>query len=416
MRYLENMESKGSGENLKEERAQMGRWHMVEIESAEYLVLGQAQGLLYYGAMMPTEAFFSDVEGDLELSCQLLCFEPERRQAESEEIVISIPFDRAKLYLNLVTDANSVAGNLPFFKRIEFFTACACLAVIPFLYFLLHRIFIHPMKDMEQFMSHIEEFEDFADRRLCKKYYTKELNSVRDTLNSFMGEIQHLKIEAYEKELERQRIREENMLLRIRPHFLLNLFHLIYSMAEINNIDGIQKSALYMSQYFREIFLNSETHSLEREMELVYGYIKVLEIQYPDKFSTSIELDLAVQKVPVPILMIHGFLENIAKYAIRMDSYTEIGVNIQRKEGYVEILVSDDGPGIPEDILRDINAGRVVEKQDGRHIGLSNLRERLALQYGGRAYLKVYSEEEMGTSIEVRIPWEEDEDESAVDR
>lgn len=229
-----------------------------------------------------------------------------------------------------------------------------------------------------------------------------------------MNQIQHLKIEAYEKELEKQRIREDNIILQVHPHFLLNLYHLIYSMAEIKNYEGIQKVSLYMSRYFRELFLDSETHLLLAELELVRNYLNVLEIQYPDRFSVSMDVEQETEDIQVPILMIHGFLENTAKYAIRMNSFTEIGISARMYDGYVEIIVSDDGPGISEDILLQINAGEAIERKDGRHIGLSNLRERLKLRYGDKAYMKAYSEDNMGTTIVVRIPWEEKHNESSA--
>lgn len=398
----------------RSENANLGRWHIVEVGSEYFLTMDRTQGLLYYGAMIPVDMFLIDVEEDLSLPYQSLLLETEPREAQKGEAVVSVPFTHAGLYLNLVTDTRSITGNLPLYRRIEYFVAFFLLLVIPLLYFLMNRLLMRPMRDLGHFLSQVEGSEDVTDLRITRPYYTQELNHVKTAFNGFMDQIQHLKIEAYEQELEKQRIREENIMLQVHPHFLLNLFHMIYSMAEIKNIDGIQKVALYMSRYFRELFLDSETHLLLAELELVRNYISVLELQYPDRFAVNFDVDPVAEDVQVPILIIHGFLENIAKYAIRMDSYTEIDITVRQNPEYVEIIVSDDGPGIPEEMLEAINAGQAVEKKDGRHIGLSNLRERLKLQYGEKAYMQVYSEEDMGTSIVVRIPWKEEEHEGTV--
>ena len=53
-----------------------------------------------------------------------------------------------------------------------------------------------------------------------------------------------LKIENYEKELARQRMELRNLQLQIRPHFLMNMFNLLYSFAQIENYQSIQKLAL----------------------------------------------------------------------------------------------------------------------------------------------------------------------------
>ena len=400
----------------KSEGANVGRWHIVEVGDESFLTMDQTQGILYYGAMIPIDLFLSDVEGDLNLSHLSLLLEAEPRQENRGESVVSVPFPYAGLYLNLVMDTRSITGSLPVYRRLEYFVAFILLLVIPLLYFLLNRLLMRPMRDLGYYLSRVEGNEDVTDLRITRQYYTKELNHVGAAFNSFMDQIQHLKIEAYERELEKQRIREENIMLQVHPHFLLNLFHMIYSMAEIKNVDGIQKVALYMSRYFRELFLDSDTHLLLAELELVRNYINVLELQYPDRFTVNFDVEPETEDVQVPILMVHGFLENIAKYAIRMDSYTEIDITARQYKDYVEIIVSDDGPGIPEEMLQEINAGKAVEKKDGRHIGLSNLRERLKLQYGERAYMRVYSEDNMGTSIVVRIPLEGEEHESAAGR
>ena len=110
---------------------------------------------------------------------------------------------------------------------------------------------------------------------------------------------------------------------------------------------------------------------------------------------------LAIQ---IPVLMLHSFMENIAKYAIRMEEHTSITVSAAVKEGMLYMTVADDGPGIRQDILQEINEGRAVEKQDGRHIGLSNLKQRLKLLYGADATMQVMSYPDKGTVVEVRVP------------
>ena len=400
-----------------QEHPDFAYWHIAKVGTREYFILEQTQGLLYYGAMIPTDIFLSNVEKDISLSHQKLEISDSPLPSELEETVVSLPFSRPEVYLNFETDTQSVTGNFPFYQRLEYFIAFGSLLVIPLLYYMLNRILIEPMRDLESYLSRVEDFSkfrDFSEVRIKRQYYTKALNHVKMGFNNFMNQIQHLKIEAYEKELEKQRIREDNIILQVHPHFLLNLYHLIYSMAEIKNYEGIQKVSLYMSRYFRELFLDSETHLLLAELELVRNYLNVLEIQYPDRFSVSMDVEQETEDIQVPILMIHGFLENTAKYAIRMNSFTEIGISARMYDGYVEIIVSDDGPGISEDILLQINAGEAIERKDGRHIGLSNLRERLKLRYGDKAYMKAYSEDNMGTTIVVRIPWEEKHNESSA--
>lgn len=89
-----------------------------------------------------------------------------------------------------------------------------------------------------------------------------------------------LKIENYEKELARQRMELRNLQLQIRPHFLMNMFNLLYSFAQIENYQSIQKLALYLSDYFRHIFQNGkDLQPFEREFMLIQKYLEISELR-----------------------------------------------------------------------------------------------------------------------------------------
>ena len=66
--------------------------------------------------------------------------------------------------------------------------------------------------------------------------------------------IQDLKIEVYEKELDRKQMELSNLQLQIRPHFLLNTFNLIYTLAQRGQEKDVQQVILYLSDYFRYLF------------------------------------------------------------------------------------------------------------------------------------------------------------------
>ena len=53
--------------------------------------------------------------------------------------------------------------------------------------------------------------------------------------------IQDLKIEVYEKELDRKQMELSNLQLQIRPHFLLNTFNLIYTLAQRGQEKDVQQ-------------------------------------------------------------------------------------------------------------------------------------------------------------------------------
>ena len=388
----------------KDERMPDGRWKLSEVNGSRYLTLEHETGFLYYGAMIPLEHYLEKMEDSLDVAHVSLSVDRERQAVPEGMLGISTELRHSGIYINLLTSTRLIAGGMAALIRVEYILAFLSLLAIPLLYSLLKRILISPMEEISRSLTEIESADDVTGFRISRSFHAAEINHVARAINHFVDRIGELKIESYEKELEKQRIREENIMLQVRPHFLLNLFHLIHSMAQIRNYEGIQKVALYMSKYFRELFISREKHMLSAELEVVRGYVGVLEIQYPERFSVNYVVEEEALAIQIPVLMLHSFMENIAKYAIRMEEHTSITVSAAVKEGMLYMTVADDGPGIRQDILQEINEGRAVEKQDGRHIGLSNLKQRLKLLYGADATMQVMSYPDKGTVVEVRVP------------
>ena len=99
----------------------------------------------------------------------------------------------------------------------------------------------------------------------------------------------------------------------IRPHFLMNMFNLLYSFAQIENYQSIQKLALYLSDYFRHIFSEWKgSPAFEREFMLIQKYQEISELRYPDWFEVVYDVDPEALEVEVPPLLIHNFVETFS--------------------------------------------------------------------------------------------------------
>ena len=136
--------------------------------------------------------------------------------------------------------------------------------------------------------------------------------------------------------------------------------------------------ALYLSRYFRSVINYSEINSIREELRLVEEYFGILELQYPDCFEVKYEIQESCLDVIVPTLLIHGLVENVAKYAVRMGSYVNVVIRCKEEESGILMEVEDDGPG--------------------------NSRKRLRLFFSEQARLQITSEEYVGTKASVFIP------------
>jgi sensor histidine kinase YesM len=223
--------------------------------------------------------------------------------------------------------------------------------------------------------------------------------------------IKNLKIENYEKEIAKQKMELRNLQLQTRPHFLLNMFKLIYGLVQMQDLKSIQKTVLYLSHYFRYIFRSgNELESFEQEYNLIREYLEISEIRYPELFSAEYEVEQDVFKAKVPPLLFHNFVENVIIHALVEGVTVDIKMTARYIDGWLEFILTDNGSGMKQDTLDRINSGKFT-MDDGKrvHLGVYNSYQRIRYYYGEESELRIESVVGEGTSVIIRLPCEERE-------
>ena len=107
----------------------------------------------------------------------------------------------------------------------------------------------------------------------------------------------------------------------------------------------------------------------------------------------------------VPTLTVQTFVENSIKYADPQGTlHLRIKTSLLKSdEGeYLDISVSDNGMGYPDDWVEAINENS--PSPDAAHVGLTNLRQRFAILYKGREYVSLWNDH--GAVAEMILPIE----------
>lgn len=185
------------------------------------------------------------------------------------------------------------------------------------------------------------------------------------------------------------------MLSQIRPHFLYNALNAIHYLCE-KDPKLAQNAIAEFSDYLRG---NLDSVSVDRtvlfskELEHIKNYLFLEKLRYEDELEIVYELGTIAFFLPP--LTVQPLVENAVRYGIgqAIDGGKLTIKTVERDEGY-EIFVIDDGVGgyAPDN-----------KKEDGRsHVGIDNVRERLALMVGGT--LEIKSEKGKGTAARIFIP------------
>jgi len=287
------------------------------------------------------------------------------------------------------------------------------ILLIPIIFVLLDKMLLKPLRRIQSAMTKMKDGEQ--GYRISFHRYAKEFRVINQSFNEMADNIETLKIANYEKEISRRKMELKNLQLQIRPHFLLNTFNLVYSLAQIKDFKSIQKLALYLSDYFRYIFRSGkELETFDQEYELIKKYLEISAIRYPEAYEVIYDVDDKVLIVPIPPLLIHNFVENIINHALIRKKTIKIKVSAHYDSGWAEFIVEDDGCGMDEEKVESINSGNFHTKSGKRiSVGLANSYQRILYFYGDKSTMKVDSEINKGTKMTVRFPITMPEEEAA---
>lgn len=262
-----------------------------------------------------------------------------------------------------------------------------------------------PIQRFSKNLALINEGDEAAD---LKSSRIMELEQVNAQFKELVGQIKRFKIDRYEQELEKQKIRLDYMKLQIKPHFFLNCLTSMYSMAQMQMYKEIESMALATSRYFRYIFQSGDNFVLlENEIEHARTFLDIQKSRYRDAFSYRIEQSEGITGVAVPPLVIQTFIENAVKYGVSRDRELCITLSVtqERQEhgDVVLIQISDTGPGFSQEILDALVRGEALEQTGGNRIGIMNTIQRLELLYRHEATI-TFANDASGARITLSLP------------
>lgn len=268
----------------------------------------------------------------------------------------------------------------------------------------LNRWLNGPIEQLTQIMERIKHGE--LESQIETTFNTKELMQVRDTFNDMMMQIQHLKIDRYERELESQHMQLQYLYRQIRPHFFLNCLKSLYACARQQKTEQMQEMILSLSNHMRYWFRDSRTLvTLGEEVSYALNYIRIQQMSLVPPPTYEVEMDDSMRDYQIPPFTVQTFVENSIKHEWNPERPLHISIRaniIEDDDGaYMNVCVADNGDGFPEDMLAALNDPQ-IEYYVQHHIGLNNIKHRMKLIYGDKALLAFYNNP--GSHSEIIVP------------
>jgi two-component system, LytTR family, sensor kinase len=182
----------------------------------------------------------------------------------------------------------------------------------------------------------------------------------------------------------------------LRPHFLFNTLNAIAALVRedprtaermIGDLSDLLRASLGADPS-REV-------RLEDELTFTSRYLDLERVRFQDRLRVIVNASAEAREALVPHLMLQPLVENAVRHGIApLEDGGSIVVSAARRDGVLELSVTDDGVGLNGTTLTD-----------GAGIALQGLRTRLAHLYGDRHRFGLHAGTPKGTIVRIEIPY-----------
>ena len=287
-----------------------------------------------------------------------------------------------------------------FFINLIFFLIMSAILYL----FLKNRIF-NPIESLAKNMKS-SNLEKNLDTEII---YDKddEIGFLVNSYNKMKNRINYLININYKNALEHKELELQQLQNQINPHFIYNTLESIHMMAEIN--DDIETST--MAEYFGEIIRYSmnrriNTVTLKEELKIIDNYIYLQKIRFDQLFTIENMVSDELLYCEIIKMIIQPLIENAIYHGLSECSGNgKIIIQGSKVNNNLLLTISDNGIGIPEEKLQDLNDYINDKNHNFNGIALRNINKRLKLNYGENYGLEIFSIEGNGTSMVLTLPF-----------
>lgn len=191
---------------------------------------------------------------------------------------------------------------------------------------------------------------------------------------------------------------------QLHPHFLFNALHSVGGLVRADEKQRALAVLASIASLLRQTLDRADAQevTLAEEIDLARRYLDIERIRFGERLAVEIEVEPEAEGANVPALFLLTLVENAVRHGVapRVEG-GKIAVRARVHGARVEIVIEDDGPGIPEEVRV---SGQRAADASGLHIGLANTRRRLELLYGAEQALALEQRTGGGARVRVEVP------------
>jgi two-component system sensor histidine kinase YesM len=249
------------------------------------------------------------------------------------------------------------------------------------------------------------QMNDLPEKTLNIKPTYQSNDEIGKLYNSFyrmIQQIQELIDKVYKSEIQQQKHELRALQAQINPHFFYNSLSLINNKAVISGNDDISEMARLLSQFYRLSLNDGKSRLLiAKELDLTITYAEIQMKMHNYSFDLELDIDENIKQYEIITLLIQPFVENAIFHGIDHIEDDRRGKLVIRGIDLVDNLqfeIIDNGHGMTPEQTQSVLTHK------GKHYGIRNVKQRIALYYGLNDAINYESQLGKGTTVQITIP------------
>ncbi len=233
-----------------------------------------------------------------------------------------------------------------------------------------------------------------------------DMKVVEKGFNSMMDQIIKLMEQVKAEEYQMNQMRLNALHSQIQPHFLYNTLDCIHWQAVVSGNRDISNMVKALATYYRTcLSKGKDIITLQQELDYVKNYLYIQRMRYGEILNYEIIAEPGLEKVAIPKLTLQPLVENAIYHGIKSTEGREghIIIRVLDISPDIEIYVEDDGAGMSQDRVEEMNQSiEVFDEEFGW--GVRSVNRRLQLFCGEKYGLTYKKNIKGGVTVKVLIP------------
>lgn len=276
------------------------------------------------------------------------------------------------------------------------------LLLVFILYSIWARNFCIPIAKLTTSIHELKN-GDLTSRVPLSDNYSNEMYLVCQQFNELLDNVNELLVQKEWNERERAALEIKTLQSQITPHFIYNTLTSIRYMATISGAINVEQALITFSNIIKPIFSTWQSDwKLHNEIKFIQNYISLMRMRFGNLISITVDMDEKANICRIPRFVLQTLLENCCEHGFEGDQKLNIILKAIIKENMLYICIQDDGVGISEERLAEIQYN-IRNNIFSSSIGLTNLDRRIKLFCGDDCGLDIKSTYHKGTEITIRM-------------